>query len=740
MISLAVGDGHRSKRLLQSSYLITIGACGVARLEYIDNSGDKSVLDLTEGESISIGRNPGSSIQTNNPSVSRNHGRIFVKAGSWVVKDLGSSNGTYINDEKIQQSELRPDDRIRCGDFVIHFFAQIAAPSRKKKKKAPAKADPFAFDDASFDEKLDEPKKPKPKDEAERPLRMNATEAKIPRPPVRPTIVPRQGSRPADLDDVSAAKEERRSAREERDRDRRTDSRSSREPERAERPERSSRDERPERKSGRGGAKERRAEREAVEADKELREKAKRHLAQINEQAEEIDQIGADLKEHRRMVSDLELKLEEMEGRAIRYEVELDSITEKYVQLKDQLTISRERLDEAREELAEKDDRAFQLESRISELDTELDSARGRATDSQEATTSFKIKLTQKDRQIEELQRQYDLLEFEFRAVKEQLDDIIDGRNHQAGDAAKLERKLNNLREIISDKENVISELRLEAENKDIEIRQIRMGMGMTDLEDEKRKLLEDYYAKNREADTLRDEKKRMDLEFREATEKVKELESELEKKSSALSDITTHPDYKAKVREAKRLEERLDEAETDLAGVKEKLDEFPADERKRLQGEVAFFKRKSSTIEQKLDRATERVAELTVEVDVARQAVANIPEPEPEVVGVTEEELEAKLAELKEQLGEDLEGIYEMFVQWRSNFTLFKTYLKELSGCVDALSGAEADVLPDALKAAVLETDPAEAMESVQDLLRVVSSDAQALRSGLNRFKKKLT
>ena len=706
----------------------------MARLEYIDNSGDKSVLDLTEGESISIGRNPGSSIQTNNPSVSRNHGRIFVKAGSWVVKDLGSSNGTYINDEKIQQGELRPDDRVRCGDFVIHFFAQVVASSRKKKKKAPAKADPFAFDEASFDGDLKEPTKAKGR-ALERPLNLNATQGKIPLPTGRPTIVPRL----ADLDGVVDAKEARRVAREERDRESRSKKRTNRDNDA--RPERPSRDEQPKRpKSGRGGAKERRAERDAVEADKELREKAKRHLAQINEQAEEIDQIGADLKEHRRMVSDLELKLEEMEGRAIRYEVELDSITEKYVQLKDQLTISRERLDEAREELAEKDDRAFQLESRISELDTELDSARGHATDSQEATTTFKIKLTQKDRQIEELQRQYDLLEFEFRAVKEQLDDIIDGRNHQAGDAAKLERKLNNLREIISDKENVISELRLEMENKDIEIRQIRMGMGMTDLEDEKRKLLEDYYAKNREADTLRDDKKRMDLEFREASEKVKELESELEKKSSALSDITTHPDYKAKVRQAKRLEERLEEAETDLAGVKQKLDEFPADERKRLQGEVAFFKRKSSTIEQKLDRANDRVAELTVDVDVAREAVANMPEPEPEVVGVTEEELEAKLAELKEQLGEDLEGIYEMFVQWRSNFTLFKTYLKELSGCVDALAGAEADVLPESLKAAVAETDPAEAMESVQDLLRVVSSDAQALRSGLNRFKKKLT
>ena len=58
--------------------------------------------------------------------------------------------------------------------------------------------------------------------------------------------------------------------------------------------------------------------------------------------------------------------------------------------------------------------------------------------------------------------------------------------------------------------------------------------------------------------------------------------------KTAAASDITSHPDYKAKVREAKRFEERLEELEADYKVVEEKLSDFSPEERKRLQGEVA--------------------------------------------------------------------------------------------------------------------------------------------------------
>ncbi len=669
------------------------------RLEYIDNAGSKSVLNLDDGVSVSIGRNPGSSVHTTNPSVSRNHGRIYKKAGRWIVKDLGSSNGTFINDEPVQQSKLDDGDLIRCGDFVLHFLddgqaipdtprksngSRRGAPSQRK--RARGTKDPFSFTDDELDAR---PKKQRgtgdvPAQQTLRPRNLSPTEAKL--------KAPERGER--------VEIEEPRKSRRSRDRNQ-------------------------ERSRDRDSAKSRRRTRNRRDADEAPERSAseERLVRQIKEQAEEIDQLSRDLDESKSMVSSLEAKLEDNESRSTRYEVELDSITEKYVQIKDQLTLSRERLDETREELADKEDKIFQLESRIGELDTELESARERATGSAEVTANFKIKLTQKDRQIEELQRQYDLLEFEFRAVREELQALQEGYNADAGDTAKLERKINQLREIIADKENVISQLRLELENKDIEIRQVRMGMGMTDLEDEKRKLLEDYYEKNREADQLRDEQKNLQVELEDVRDRLKEVEGELERKSEAMSDISSHPDYKARVREVRRLEEQISELEGDLGAAEEKLGAFTAEDKKRLQGEVAFHKRKASTIEDKLKSAQERIGELEDEVaELNDRPAPAAPEPEPP----SEEAIEERVGALKTELAEDLEGVYEMFVQWRSNFSLLETYMEEISAAMEALEGEPKEAGD-------------EALESVTDLLRVVESDSKALRRGLKSFEKKV-
>ena len=683
----------------------------VARLEYIDNSGSKSVLRLDASMNVSIGRNPGSTIHTSNPSVSRNHGRIYLKSGTWIVKDLGSSNGTYINDEPVQQHPLNAKDRIRCGDFVITFVVD---------GKDPEPEDPG--DPYGFEQRMEQPKKPARKTargdggkSTLRPRPASPTEAKIPaqsgRPPVDPRPPKRKPAAPRPPESKPKAAVQAG-------------------PKKNRRQERSP--------SKLRGAGDRPPQRDESPKRQGSSENEERLVEQIKDQAAELEDLGQELRENKSMVRDLEMKLEDMETKSTRYEVELDSITEKYVQIKDQLTLSRERLDEAREELAEKDDRVFNLESRLNEMEAELEGARDRASGSQEHIANFKIKLTQKDRQIEELQRQYDLMEFEFRATRDELQTMEEGLDGNAGDIQRLERRINQLREIITDKENVISELRLELENKDIEIRQVRMGMGMTDLEDEKRKLLEDYYEKNRECDRLRDDMKAIKHEMQEADARRKELEGELERKSAQMADITSHPDYKSKVRETKRLEERLGEAEGELEGAREKLSTFSAEEKKKLQGEVAFYKRKSSTIEDKMSRATERVQQLEEELEEAR-AVEPPPPAEPEQIGVSEEEVEAKLGQLKEELTGNLDEVYEMFVQWRSNFALFKTYLKEVSGVVTALSSIGKDELPDELKQALTADNPAEAMESVQDLLRVVDSDATALRQGLSKFKKSL-
>jgi len=69
-----------------------------------------------------IGRHPSCNLILNSPEVSRVHGRIFFQEGNYHFSDLGSTDGSRVNNEDVlvnQQRLLRRDDIIRVGEFVI---------------------------------------------------------------------------------------------------------------------------------------------------------------------------------------------------------------------------------------------------------------------------------------------------------------------------------------------------------------------------------------------------------------------------------------------------------------------------------------------------------------------------------------------------------------------------------------------------------------------------------------------
>ncbi len=71
---------------------------------------------------ITIGRNPASSMVLSSPSVSWNHARIEQTANGEVITDLGSSNGTYVNGQRITAPyRLQPNDRIQVGPFRVRY-------------------------------------------------------------------------------------------------------------------------------------------------------------------------------------------------------------------------------------------------------------------------------------------------------------------------------------------------------------------------------------------------------------------------------------------------------------------------------------------------------------------------------------------------------------------------------------------------------------------------------------------
>ena len=75
-----------------------------------------------EGENISIGRGSDCTIPIRDRYLSRRHAEIAASDSGWVVKDLGSVNGTYLNGTRVDREEpLRGGDRIRVGDTEIVF-------------------------------------------------------------------------------------------------------------------------------------------------------------------------------------------------------------------------------------------------------------------------------------------------------------------------------------------------------------------------------------------------------------------------------------------------------------------------------------------------------------------------------------------------------------------------------------------------------------------------------------------
>ena len=75
-----------------------------------------------QGGSVSIGRASDCTIPIKDRYLSRKHAEIIPVGAAWMLKDLGSANGTYLNGSRVERDEpLRTGDRIRLGDTEIVF-------------------------------------------------------------------------------------------------------------------------------------------------------------------------------------------------------------------------------------------------------------------------------------------------------------------------------------------------------------------------------------------------------------------------------------------------------------------------------------------------------------------------------------------------------------------------------------------------------------------------------------------
>ena len=86
-----------------------------------------------------IGRDPGAEIVLDDPEASRRHAQLRQgPGGSWEVEDLGSRNGTYVNDSQIDSPRpLAPKDELRIGTTIL-VVKGAAEAGQSAVRKAPA--------------------------------------------------------------------------------------------------------------------------------------------------------------------------------------------------------------------------------------------------------------------------------------------------------------------------------------------------------------------------------------------------------------------------------------------------------------------------------------------------------------------------------------------------------------------------------------------------------------------------
>lgn len=118
-ITLMLHHGDATGDLSESNVEVHLEAAGPALL-VMKGSNETFLLDVP---STSIGRSPNAIVYLDDVTVSRLHAEISRSGNSYMVRDLGSLNGTYVNRARISEVQLEPGDELQVGKFRLLFLS-----------------------------------------------------------------------------------------------------------------------------------------------------------------------------------------------------------------------------------------------------------------------------------------------------------------------------------------------------------------------------------------------------------------------------------------------------------------------------------------------------------------------------------------------------------------------------------------------------------------------------------------
>jgi Nif-specific regulatory protein len=124
------------------------------RIAAITGKLEDTIISMNEGP-VLIGRQAGATLKIGSASVSRRHAMIEKEGDRFVIADLGSRNGTFVNDIPVKRRELQHGDRVRIGESQFFFlFEDTDEPARTSEIRfddseiSPAATVRMTYDDA----------------------------------------------------------------------------------------------------------------------------------------------------------------------------------------------------------------------------------------------------------------------------------------------------------------------------------------------------------------------------------------------------------------------------------------------------------------------------------------------------------------------------------------------------------------------------------------------------------------
>jgi len=101
----------------------------MARIFFVGLDGTEKSYRLQTHRPFTVGRDPGNDIILRDPKVSRHHAEIVFERGFFVLHDLASANGTYVNGKRIRVAPLTHGARLRMGNTYGRFSEELPTES-----------------------------------------------------------------------------------------------------------------------------------------------------------------------------------------------------------------------------------------------------------------------------------------------------------------------------------------------------------------------------------------------------------------------------------------------------------------------------------------------------------------------------------------------------------------------------------------------------------------------------------